>query len=105
MTPAWRSALILSAALTLKATGTFATPTSGTVTLHGRDYETIIREFQRRGDTVLTGEVRVYNRSWGCNPLQPGDCEDVVQRVLNADSIRANGGVSASPIREIIGKR
>ncbi|WP_299830168.1 hypothetical protein [uncultured Roseobacter sp.] len=98
-------AFILSAATALGATTAFAATQSGTVTVHGRDYETIIREFQQRGGTVLTGEVRVYNRSWGCNPLAPGDCEDVVQRVLNADSISTNGGVNASPIREIIGKR
>lgn len=97
--------VILGAAVALSASTAFAATQSGTVTVHGRDYETIIREFQQRGGTVLTGEVRVYNRSWGCNPLAPGDCEDVVQRVLNADSISTNGGVNASPIREIIGKR
>lgn len=101
----WRSALILATAVALNTTTAFAAATSGTVTVHGRDYETITREFQQRGSTVLTGEVRVYNRSWGCNPLEAGDCEAVVQRVLNADSISTNGGVAASPIREIIGRR
>lgn len=96
---------ILGAAVALSASAAFASAQSGTVTVQGRDYETITREFNQRGGTVLTGEVRVYNRSWGCNPLAPGDCEDVVQRVLNADSISTNGGVSASPIREIIKNR
>ncbi len=105
MTTTWRSALIIATVATLNTTPAFAAATSGKVTVHGRDYETITREFQQRGGTVLTGEVRVRNRTWGCNPLAAGDCEDVVQRVLNADSLGTEGGVGASPIREIIGRR
>lgn len=94
--------VVLSAAIALTATTTFAASQSGTVNVNGRDYETITREFNQNGRTVTTGEVRVRHISWGCDTFQPGHCAEVVQRVLNADQVRLVEGVPANAIRQII---
>lgn len=97
--------LVLSAALALTATTAFAAPQSGSVTVNGRDYETITRAFNQNGRTVLTGEVRVRRISWGCDTFRPGHCAEIVQRVLDADQARLVEGVPANAIRQIIRKR
>ncbi|MBW4710406.1 hypothetical protein KX928_21660 [Roseobacter sp. YSTF-M11] len=102
MTQISAPSLTLSAVLVLSASAGFAATKSGSITVYGQEYKTITREFQHRGETVLTGEVRVYNRSWGCDTTRPGDCEEVAKRVLNSSGARTVEGAAASAIREII---
>lgn len=103
--PALFPALALGAVVALTATSSFAASQSGTVVVNGQSYQTITREFDQQGRTVVTGEVRVRNIGWGCNTLEPGDCEDVVQRVLDSSNARLVEGAPANPIRQIIGTR
>ncbi|MGC3939217.1 hypothetical protein ACOTTU_15545 [Roseobacter sp. EG26] len=94
--------LALGAALIMSASTGFAANQIGSISVYGQDYKTITREFQQRGRTVLTGEVRVYNKAWGCDTTRPGDCEEVAKRVLNSSAARTVEGAAATPIREII---
>ena len=94
--------LLIGHAAALAAAAPAFAATTSSVTVDGRGYETVIREFNQGGRTVKTGEVRVGFYSYGCNPLQSGSCENVVRRALDASSPRLTEGVPASTIRQII---
>lgn len=80
----------------LTACATVTDETRATITVDGQQYETVTRQFDQNGRTVMTGSVIYAGRSFGCNTTQQGACEELVRRLRDGDMTRTVETANAS---------